>query len=44
MMSAIRSKILNLRADYKLLRVQAFIFTVIGFLVTLVELAGIDLA
>jgi hypothetical protein len=35
-------KILNLRADYKLL--QAFIFSVIGFLVTLIEVAGIDLA
>ena len=35
-------KILNMRADYKLL--QAVIFGLIGFLVTLVELAGIELA
>ena len=35
-------KILNMRADYKLL--QAVVFGLIGFLVTLVELAGIELA
>ena len=35
-------QILNMRADYKLL--QAFVFGLIGFLVTLVELAGIELA